>query len=928
MSFTPENEEQIVTSCPHCGEVSWVHPAETLSPRVCKSCQKIHVATLNLESATESSVYALEPSSATIDGSTAMEGQQPTPNLGAIARYQVTEVLGTGAFGVVYLGWDPSLHRKVAIKVPKISGRRKKVVDDFLMEARTAAQLRHPRIASVFDADTACGQPFIVTEFVEGDTLAALVQKGPLPPRRAAKIVYELALALSYAHQQGVIHRDVKPGNVMIDLNGQPRLMDFGLAQQSAELPSPSEGKLAGTPAYMAPELAQGKALGGTVSDQYSLGVVLYECLVGRRPFDGPPLIVLRRIASERPPRPRTLLEQIPEPLDDICTRMMAPEPADRFKDMAAVAKQLAAFLKPATDPAIIAKASSDASVAASVSKTHQKPQRFAVVAIAVVALFGIFFATGTPWSSRSSTPDEAPTRIAEVSPTDRNTPPLNRSSAAPAISTVEDDVVPIAQPAPVAATDETSIVDAPVDALTAIEFAESLEPDPEIISVKPTYPPVAGLAGDQQITFRKALESLLATGLPHNGKLILDDAAFGAASEEFATLKNMAPSEPRVMYAMALIHKRRKTGRKVDKNNDTELELLTKAQTLGGYPFTPAYLSEVEYHMRQEYPKADRVKNALLGLAGAINTPAAWPDRQERLRVVIWLGDAYGFFASGVSGRPSFDAAVMKSLETVERSLNPDLRDAFLSSMLDTQTRIADKIKDCNAKVQVAGANNLLETKKKLDGNIEDQGAVAIKLAETQLNGEDLEKEFEGKMKKLEAEFKLLERRSFELQRQAAPLAQHYTTVLDAISGASAQLAQLQADAANGLPTDPSLESSAQNSLSQAQSQASVLNAQLQALNAQDQQVRKKAYLLIQQAQAEEKFYQKQKGQKTSDIAKLQNRLAKLEDGAMAAIAKGAKAQPRAVGDCRNIIYFRTWVHWSIDDARTWLIQSVTEPG
>ncbi len=923
MTVNPDKDEQIVTSCPHCGEVSWVSPAETLSPQVCKNCQKIHVATLNLESASESSVYSLESAPATVDDSALTEGRQPTPNLGAIARYQVTEVLGSGAFGVVYLGWDPSLHRKVAIKVPKISGQRKKVVDDFLLEARTAAQLRHPRIASVFDADTASGQPFIVTEFVEGDTLAALVQKGRLPPRRAAKIIYELALALSYAHQQGVVHRDVKPGNVMIDSNGQPRLMDFGLAQQSGEMPSPSEGKLAGTPAYMAPELAQGKALGGTVSDQYSLGVVLYECLVGRRPFDGPLPVVLRRIAKETPPRPRTLVEQIPQELDDICTRMMAPEPADRFKDLAAVAKQLAAFLKPPTDPAINSRAQSDATLVAS----PPRRRTLIVVAIAVAALFGVFLATRTPLSSTSSTPDEAPIRLAEVSSTDRNTPPLNPSSEADVTTTVEDNVVPIAQPAPVTATDETPIADAPVDALTAVEFAESLEPDLEIISVQPTYPELVGLAADQQITFRKALESLLATGLPRNGKLMLDDAAFGAASEEFAALKNMAPNEPRVSYAMALIHKRHHTGRKIDKNKDAELELLTESQTLGGYPFTPAYLSEVEYHMRQEYPKADRVKNALLGLADAINTPAAWPDRPERLRVVIWLGNAYGFFASGVSGKPSFDAAVMKSLETVERSLNPDLRDAFLSSMLDTQTRIADKIKDCNAKVQVAGANNLLETKKKLDGNIEDQGAVAIKLAETQLIGEELDKEFEGTMKKLETEFKLLERRSFELQRQAAPLAQQHTTVLDAIARASAQLAQLQADAANGLPADPSLESTAQDALSQAQSQAAVLNAQLQALNAQDQQVRKQAYVLIQQAQATERSYRQQKGQKKSEMAKFQKTLAKLEDGAMATIVKGAKAQPRAVGECRNIIYFRTWVQWSIDDARNWLIQSVTVP-
>ncbi|OYW17786.1 MAG: hypothetical protein B7Z55_11840, partial [Planctomycetales bacterium 12-60-4] len=234
MEDANEGLAQIVTSCPHCGQVSWVSVTETLAPQVCTNCQQVHVATLNLESAEES----VSPPPA---GSTAAS-EPAQVHLGQISRYQVTRILGSGTFGVVYQAWDPSLHRWVAIKVPRLVQRGKEFVEDFLKEARTAAQLRHPRIVSIFDAQSTNGQPYIIAEYVEGDTLAAQIFKGPLPPRRAAKIVYEIALALHYAHQQGVIHRDIKPGNVMIDSQGQSRLMDFGLAQYDTEILSQAEG--------------------------------------------------------------------------------------------------------------------------------------------------------------------------------------------------------------------------------------------------------------------------------------------------------------------------------------------------------------------------------------------------------------------------------------------------------------------------------------------------------------------------------------------------------------------------------------------------------------------------------------------------------------------------------------------------------------
>ena len=265
---------------------------------------------------------------------------------GRLGRYRILDLIGEGRCARVYRGYDPMLERAVALKVPRNGALpAEKMRERFLAEARALARLRHPAIVPVYELGRDADRCFIAMGLVEGPSLAELRERDPrgIDAPRAAEIVAELAEALEYAHGQGILHRDVKPANVLCDESGGVYITDFGLAYRpdSAEVSSRPDA-MVGTPAYAAPEQAVAehpRAL--PASDQYSLGVVFYELLCGRVPFSGPPLYTLYQAMSQDPPSPRAIDRAVPAALAAICMKAMARRPEDRYPSCAGLADDL-----------------------------------------------------------------------------------------------------------------------------------------------------------------------------------------------------------------------------------------------------------------------------------------------------------------------------------------------------------------------------------------------------------------------------------------------------------------------------------------------------------------------------------------------------------------------------------------------------------
>jgi serine/threonine-protein kinase len=267
--------------------------------------------------------------------------------------YELLEEIGRGGMGVVYRARQTSLGRTVALKTI-LRGDKASMEElaRFAAEAKAAARLQHPNIVSIFEAGEHDGVAYLTMRCVEGQTLSRLLAAGPLRSTEAARILAKTARAIYHAHTQGILHRDLKPSNILLDVDGEPHVTDFGLAKRvrqpgDAASRLTTSGDLLGTPAYMAPEQVSGRH--GTIGpgvDIYALGVILYEMLTGRPPFQAASTMdVLLMVLDQDPVRPSLLNPKVNRDLELICLKCLQKQPDLRYRSAEALARDLEAFL-------------------------------------------------------------------------------------------------------------------------------------------------------------------------------------------------------------------------------------------------------------------------------------------------------------------------------------------------------------------------------------------------------------------------------------------------------------------------------------------------------------------------------------------------------------------------------------------------------
>ena len=332
-----------------------------------------------------------DPPTADPHATAAFPLQSETEPAAGVTGYEILGELGRGGMGVVYHARDVELHREVALKMIRAGDPADpRAVIRFLAEAEAVAAIRHPHVVQVFEFGESHSRPYFVMEYLSGGTLAQRLRTRSHSPVDAALLVAKLARAVQAAHDLQIIHRDMKPGNVLFDAAGEPKVTDFGLAKRGGGADLTRTQAVMGTPAYMAPEQAEGKGkFVGPAADTYALGVILYECLTGTVPFaDDDLMAMLRRVVDEQPEPPRKRKPELPRDLDLICLKCLTKEPAERYATAGKLADELGRFTR--GEPVSVRAAGV---LERGYKWTRRNPSRAAAVAFGGVA--AVFAAVG-----------------------------------------------------------------------------------------------------------------------------------------------------------------------------------------------------------------------------------------------------------------------------------------------------------------------------------------------------------------------------------------------------------------------------------------------------------------------------------------------------------------------------------------------------
>jgi len=395
-----------------------------------------------------------------------------------VDRYRLARVLGEGGMGRVYLAVQPAIGSRVAIKVlSEECARNAELLDRFFAEAKAVNLIRHEHIVSVLDlARLPDGRPFIVMEFIEGQTLASIVRRAPAPLGGVVQVMGEVLGALAAAHAIGIVHRDLKPDNVLVTLEGHAKVLDFGIAKLAPGLrdqsPRTRTGALMGTPAYMAPEQISGAGHVDARTDIYAAGVVLFEACTGVQPFAGATLFDLMRAHVEMPPpSPRALRPDLPDGIEHVILTALAKDPGQRFQGAAAMAQALAHAatalppgawlpLSSRSGPPTPQVSSSrprlaNVSTAAPTAETRRTRRIVVPLVVALVAVFAALFVVAShhdrataPPADPPATPAPAPPPVALVTP-EPPPPPPAPAPTAPSPPTTPAPTAPSPAPRP-----------------------------------------------------------------------------------------------------------------------------------------------------------------------------------------------------------------------------------------------------------------------------------------------------------------------------------------------------------------------------------------------------------------------------------------------------------------------------------------------